>query len=87
MQITVDDSMDDPRNYHVSFEKIQKTLRFEAETNLEQGMREMHEHFKAGDYKKPFSDPLYSNLEMTKLIQKEFHSDEYRKTHFSLLAK
>lgn len=87
VQIVIDDTVEDRRNYHVSFEKIRKTLGFEAKTNLEQGIAEMYDHFKAGDYQKPFTDPLYSNLEMTKLIQKEFHSDAYRKTHFSLLAK
>lgn len=85
IKVTVDDSLDDKRNYHVSFDKIFNQLGFKAETTLEKGITEMADHFKVKDYPKPFTDKVYSNMEMTKLIQKEFHTESYRKSRFTSL--
>lgn len=85
VKVKIDDSNDDPRNYHVAFGKIRKQLGFGAEMTLSEGIEEMHRHMMKGTYKKPFSAKEYSNLEMTKLIQKEFHTESYKQNHFSLL--
>jgi nucleoside-diphosphate-sugar epimerase len=85
VRVTVNDNIDDLRNYHVSFEKIHRILGYQAGITLEAGIAEMYRHLKHHDYLKPFTDKIYSNMEMTKLIQKEFHSENYRKSHFTSL--
>lgn len=78
--------IDDKRNYRVSFQKIHDTLGFSAQVNIEEGIREIYENFKVGRYKLPINDPYYSNVEMTKIIKKEFYSKSYRRTHFSEIS-
>ena len=85
--ITVNDDIDDTRNYRVSFEKIQKILGFRAKTGIEEGIREMTSSLRNGVYKRPYSDGLYSNVQMTKLIKDEFYSKEYRQNHLSILLR
>ena len=65
VEITVKDTIEDRRNYAVSFEKIQKTLGFEAETFLEDGVAEIVEHFQKGSYE-DYRSPVYSNVAVTR---------------------
>jgi len=66
--ITIDDGSTDKRNYFVSFDKIKKVLDFRAETSLEEGIKEMHQVFVNNLYKGSYKDKMYSNVEMTKLL-------------------
>lgn len=84
--IIVKKTNDDPRNYNVSFQKIRNVLDFNASITMEKGIFEIIENFKKGSYDKLYTDPYYSNLEMTKEIIKEFYSEDYQKTHFSTLS-
>lgn len=68
VQISINDKQGDKRNYLVSFNRIKQILRFSAETNLEMGIEEIHTHFKKKTYRKDFKDRIYSNVEMTKLL-------------------
>lgn len=87
VEITVDDDIDDTRNYRVSFEKIQETLGFRAKIGMEDGIREMAAALEDGVYENPYYHGLYSNVQMTKLIKDEFYSKEYRETHLSILLR
>lgn len=86
-KITVKDFVDDRRNYSVSFHKINQVLGFKAEHTLASGITEMYDHMRAGTYRKPHTDFIYSNLEMTKAVKKKFDTEEYRQKHFSVLAQ
>lgn len=85
--IQVSDFTADRRNYSVSFHKINQVLGFKAEHTLAGGIKEMYDHMVAGTYKKPYTDFIYSNLEMTKAVKKKFETTEYREKHFSVLAQ
>jgi nucleoside-diphosphate-sugar epimerase len=61
----------DLRNYAVSFEKIETRLGFSAATMLEEGIREIVENFKAGNYAN-YRNEGYSNLEMTRKALHDF---------------
>lgn len=63
--ILVKDDLEDRRNYSVSFEKIHSILKFEAETLIDDGILEIVNNFRNGSYKN-YSDPVYSNVKMTK---------------------
>ncbi len=65
IEISVRDDVSDRRNYAVSFRKIRELLGFEAETLVDDGVREMLDHFRNGDYAH-YRDEIYSNLAMTK---------------------
>jgi nucleoside-diphosphate-sugar epimerase len=65
VEISVTDNVNDRRNYAVSFKKIRDVLGFQAETLMEDGIREMLEHFRHGDYAH-YRGEIYSNVEMTK---------------------
>jgi nucleoside-diphosphate-sugar epimerase len=43
---------DDPRNYKVNFDKIQKELSYQYQFSLEDGIRELYEEIQKGSYKK-----------------------------------
>jgi len=66
--ISTDDSRDDKRNYFVSFNKIRKVLGFKASTDITSGIKEMKEAFINKKYQGSYKDKIYSNLEMTKLL-------------------
>ena len=85
--VSVDDSSIDRRNYRVSFTKISQSLGFKAETTLEEGIKELHQQFIAGIYQGSYKDIKYVNVEMTKLLQTEFRSPEYRNNHISFIQK
>jgi nucleoside-diphosphate-sugar epimerase len=70
--ISVQDNIEDRRNYAVSFDKIHTMLGFEAATLLEAGIQEMVENFKQGKYK-DYRDQIYSNVAMAKIVSSEFH--------------
>lgn len=72
VSITVQDNIQDRRNYIVSFEKIHTTLGFEAATLMEPGIREMVENFKQGRYKN-YREQIYNNVAMTRIASSEFH--------------
>ena len=42
---------DDPRNYKVNFDKIQKELSYQYQFSLEDGIRELYEEIQKGSYK------------------------------------
>ncbi|MEI7635786.1 MAG: NAD(P)-dependent oxidoreductase [Syntrophus sp. (in: bacteria)] len=64
VEIVVNDDVEDRRNYSVSFEKIHSILKFEAETQMMDGIMEIADNFRSGKYKS-YSDPIYSNVKMT----------------------
>lgn len=72
VKITVHGGEQDRRNYRVSFEKIGSHLGFRAETTLEEGVREVVEHLRAGTYG-DFRDPIYSNVAVARAVIQEFH--------------
>ena len=41
---------DDPRNYKVNFDKIQKELSYQYQFSLEDGIRELYEKIQLGEY-------------------------------------
>ncbi len=86
VKVVTQDIPGDKRNYRVSFKKIHDTLGFAAHVGIDEGIQEVYENFKTNNYKLPLNDPFYSNLEMTKIIKKEFYSKNYRKTHFSEIS-
>lgn len=86
-KLTTIDFVADRRNYHVSFEKIRRVLGFSAEHTMESGISEMYQHMQAGTYQHRFTDPRYSNLETTKALTQQFHTPEYQKKHYSILAQ
>jgi dTDP-4-dehydrorhamnose 3,5-epimerase len=65
VEITVNDSVQDRRNYAVSFRKIREILGFEAATLMEDGIAEMVERFHSGDYAN-YREEIYSNVAMTR---------------------
>lgn len=69
VKVSVSDNMMDRRNYKISFKKIKKILGFHSTIDLEDGLKEIYENFKKGIYKENYKDPLYINVEMTKLLQ------------------
>lgn len=85
VRILVRDDQSDPRNYRVSFGKIESLLGFHAQISLEEGVREILDNFKSHSYTKDYHDEYYSNLEMTKELIREFKTEEYRRSHFSLI--
>lgn len=85
VQIHINSSVPDRRNYHVSFQKIQSKLGFCAQYDLQAGIKEIFQHLLTNTYSKEYTDPLYSNLEMTKLINETFQTQEYQQKHFTLL--
>lgn len=76
VEVLVNDSSNDRRNYRVSFKKIKDILGFEADYTLEGGIREMMNHFKKGTYKH-YKENQYSNLEMTKEQVDLFYNPEH----------
>jgi nucleoside-diphosphate-sugar epimerase len=86
VRIIVRNNDADMRNYKVSFRKINNLFDFKCQATIEEGLKEMLEHFRKGTYIKPYTDVYYSALETTKEIKKEFYSESYRRTHFSDLA-
>lgn len=67
VEISVRDDADDRRNYVVSFAKIRSILDYRAETSLEDGVREMAEHFRSNHYQ-PYRDEIYSNVAMIRKV-------------------
>ena len=71
--IVVEEQADgDKRNYAVSFDKIRTLLGFEAAVTIEDGIREMADHFSAGRYA-DYRTAEYSNVATTRLAVEEFH--------------
>lgn len=86
VKIIMQNKMEDKRDYRVSFKKIKNNLGFEGTINVRQGIEEMYENFKNEVYKSHYTDPFYSNLEMTKVYQKEFYTDYYKRHHLSEIS-
>jgi len=68
----IKDDKSDIRNYRVSFNKIRKLLGYQAKIDLKRGIDEMYQNFQKGVYKKHYTDPMYTNIEMTKLLRIEY---------------
>lgn len=66
-------------NYKVSFKKIKEQLQFESSMDLEEGIREIYNHFKKGSYKKPYNDPYYSSLEAARIIKRDYYANKKKK--------
>jgi nucleoside-diphosphate-sugar epimerase len=64
VRISVTENSEDRRNYTVSFKKIHSFLAFEAETLLEDGIREMIKNFHSNSYGN-YRSSEYSNVAMT----------------------
>jgi nucleoside-diphosphate-sugar epimerase len=71
VRISVQDTPQDRRNYRVGFDRIREILGFQAQTSMDDGLREIVETFKRGGYRS-YRDPLYSNVAMTKKALVEF---------------
>ena len=76
VQISVREDAADQRNYAVSFDKIREQLGFEASVLMEDGIREMVDHFLQGRYSH-YRDAVYSNVATTKAAVHEFHDPEF----------
>jgi len=63
---------EDRRNYHVSFAKIRRHLDFQAETGLDEGIREMARLFAKGAYRH-YRDEIYSNVATTLRAVEHFY--------------
>lgn len=73
VRITVEEQAEaDRRNYLVSFEKIRRHLSFEAETTLDEGVREMARQFASGAYHH-YRDDIYSNVATTRRAVENFY--------------
>ena len=72
IDLQIFDQAKDMRNYRVSFRKIRDQLGFQASVSLEDGVREMLEHMRAGHYAH-YATRQYSNLEVTKEVVRAFH--------------
>ena len=72
IDLQIFDQAKDMRNYRVSFRKIRDQLGFRATVSLEDGVREMLEHMRAGHYAH-YATRQYSNLEVTKEVVRAFH--------------
>ena len=70
--VNVQEGDQDRRNYRVSFEKVRSALGFNAETTLEQGVAEMVERLRAGEYG-DYRDPIYSNVATTRAALQDFY--------------
>lgn len=75
VKMTLEENIQDQRNYAVSFEKIRNTLGFEASVLLDEGIEEMIDHFVNGAYEN-YKDEIYSNLAMTKKALDLFHDPQ-----------
>ena len=62
----INKTIDDERNYRVSFDKIAATLGFKAEYNLETGIQEMIESISRSNELKSYKNSIYSNVEKLK---------------------
>ncbi len=69
IEIITNNDANDARNYRVSFKKIKKLLGFQATIDIKKGLEEIYYNFKKGRYKRNYKDPIYINVEMTKLLQ------------------
>jgi len=86
IELTVEENVQDKRNYSVSFEKIRSTLGFEATIMIKEGVEEMVEHFKKGAFRH-YQDAIYSNLEMTKESVSYFQDPMQSSRLYSPLAE
>ena len=86
VRVAVDRGDGDQRNYRVSFDKIRSHLGFRAETTLEDGIKEMVEHLRAGTYG-DFRDPIYSNVATTRTALHEFHESAESERLYSSAAR
>jgi nucleoside-diphosphate-sugar epimerase len=72
IDITVDDSPTDPRNYAVSFAKIRRVLEIEASVSIGDGVREIAEHLRdSGEH--DYRSERFSNVAMTRRALERFH--------------
>lgn len=69
IEIIINSDASDARNYRVSFKKIKKLLGFKATVDIKNGLEEIYNNFKSGKYHRNYKDPLYINVEMTRLIR------------------
>lgn len=71
VEIVVRDDVEDRRNYAVSFNKIKSLLGFQAATSLDEGIAEMAQHFRQGNYVN-YKEEVYSNVAVTRKVVRDF---------------
>ena len=69
-ELLVDDKIDDPRDYNVSFEKLQTTLKLQPFVSVAQGVQEIQDAIIRGEIK-DYRETRYSNLVQTKMLLSE----------------
>ena len=59
---------DDKRSYHICSDKVKAVLGFQPKYSIEDAVKELCEHFKKGEFKNPFEDDKYYNVQRLKRI-------------------
>ncbi len=66
VEVTQQQDDTDPRDYRVSFEKIQRVLGFEPEWTVPAGIREVAAAIRADDRLREYQNPVYHNVQALK---------------------
>lgn len=63
VDVAIQDEINDPRDYRVSFEKIRRALGFVPEMSVEDGIREVAEAVRRDAALQHYQSPVYSNVQ------------------------
>lgn len=86
VKVLIEDNIDDPRNYAVSFTKIEKVLGFKAHETIESGLAEIISLFKKGFYG-DYKTSKYNNYVTTKNAVTEFKNPKNLTSIYSPLSE